>query len=71
MTTTLQAPHPRATDTKKRVLASAAWDSVHLHYSAVIDLTMEATHPEAVRVSRAADGRRCGALRSVESGRRT
>jgi hypothetical protein len=68
MTTALQAPHPSATDAKKCFLASAAWDSVDLHYSGVTDRTMEAAHPEAVRVSRVADARRCGALRSGENG---
>ena len=70
MTTVLQAPHPCATDAKKFFLASAAWGSVHLHYSGVTDRTMEAAHPEIVRFSRAADARRRGALRSGENGRR-
>jgi hypothetical protein len=70
MKTTLQAPHPCATDAKRFFLASAAWDSIHLNYSGVTDQTMEAAHSEAVRLSRAADARRRGALRSGEKRRR-
>jgi len=70
MTAALQARHPRATDAKKFFLVSAAWDSVHLHYSGVTDWTMEAANSEVVRFSRAADARRRGALRSGDNGRR-
>jgi hypothetical protein len=70
MTTTFQAPHSCATDAKQFFLASAAWCSVHLHYSEVTDRTMEAARPEAVRFSRAADARKRGALRNGENERR-
>ena len=70
MRTALQAPHPCATDAKMFFLASAAWGSVHLHYSGVTDRTMETAHLEIVRFSRAADARRRGVLRSGENGRR-
>lgn len=55
MTTALRVPHPSATDAKRVFLASAARDSVHLHYSGVTDQTKQAAHSEAVRFSRAAD----------------
>lgn len=70
MTTALQAPHLCATDAKRFFLASAGRDSVHLHYSGGTDQTMEAAHPEIVRVSRAADARQRVALRGGENERR-
>jgi hypothetical protein len=70
MTTALQAPHPHATDARRRSLASAAWNSIHLNNSGVSDQTMEAAHSGAVRLSRAANVRRRGALRSGKNGRR-
>ncbi|MET4023766.1 hypothetical protein ABIC10_008908 [Bradyrhizobium sp. S3.2.12] len=42
MTAALRAPHSRARDAKRCLLASAARDSIHLHYSEVTDRTMEA-----------------------------
>lgn len=70
MTTALRVPHPSATDAKRFFLASAAWDSVHLHYSGVTDQTKEAAHSEAVRFSRAADVGQRGALHNGDNGRR-
>ncbi len=69
MTTALQAPHPSATDARRRFLASAC-NSIHLNNSGVSDQTMEAEHSEAVRLSRAANVRRRGALRSGKNKRR-
>jgi hypothetical protein len=49
MTTALQAPPSLRDRCKEIFLASAAWGSVHLHYSGVTDRIMQAAHPEVVR----------------------